>query len=48
MVVLVGYLSYQVANHLRSQETRYILSAFLTILLKVNQSQKTFESLFEI
>ena len=41
-------LSSFLANHLRSQETRYILSAFLTIPLKVNQSQKTFESLFEI
>ena len=41
-------LSSFLANHLRSQETRYILSSFLTIPLKVNQSQKTFESLFEI
>jgi hypothetical protein len=40
-------LSSFLANHLWSQETRYKLSAFLAILLKVNQSQKTFEPLFE-
>lgn len=40
-------LSSFLANHLRSQETRYILSAFLTIPLKVNQSQKLLSRFFK-